>query len=171
MKSIFPLALLLLLPTFVSAEDLPARKPGLWTFTITSDAPGSKPYEMKQCIDSSTDAKMMQASGAMAQKSGAKCTKKDMHKSGNKYTGGSECIFNGTKVTVDVSFSGDFSKEYSGQTDTVFDPPIMGNAKRHTDVTAKWIGACEADQVPGDMIMPNGIKVNVNSLPEQAPPQ
>ena len=26
---------------------------------------------------------------------------------------------------------------------------------------AKWLGACKADQKPGDMIMGNGMKVNI----------
>jgi hypothetical protein len=31
-------------------------------------------------------------------------------------------------------------------------------------IAAKWLGACHADQKPGDMIMPGGIKMNLRDL-------
>ena len=35
-----------------------------------------------------------------------------------------------------------------------------------TDMTveAKWLGACKADQKPGDMIMGNGMKMNIKDM-------
>ena len=41
-------------------------------------------------------------------------------------------------------------------------PP--GGAMQMT-IGAKWLGACAADQKPGDMIMGNGTKVNVFEMP------
>ena len=32
-------------------------------------------------------------------------------------------------------------------------------------MNAKWLGPCAADQKPGDMIMPNGMKLNIQNLP------
>jgi hypothetical protein len=29
-------------------------------------------------------------------------------------------------------------------------------------VESKWLGACKADQKPGDIIMANGMKMNIN---------
>jgi len=31
-------------------------------------------------------------------------------------------------------------------------------------IEAKWLGACKADQKPGDMIMGNGMKMNINEM-------
>ncbi len=31
-------------------------------------------------------------------------------------------------------------------------------------LSAKWLGPCTADQKPGDMIMPNGMKMNIQSM-------
>jgi hypothetical protein len=31
-------------------------------------------------------------------------------------------------------------------------------------VAAKWLGPCHADQKPGDMIMPGGVKMNLRDL-------
>jgi hypothetical protein len=37
-------------------------------------------------------------------------------------------------------------------------------------VEAKWLGACTADQKPGDMIMGNGMKMNINDMAKGAVP-
>ena len=29
---------------------------------------------------------------------------------------------------------------------------------------AKWLGACKADQKPGDIVMPGGMKMNVKDM-------
>jgi len=34
-------------------------------------------------------------------------------------------------------------------------------------IQARWVGPCKADQKPGDMILPNGMKINVNDRPKQ----
>jgi hypothetical protein len=33
-------------------------------------------------------------------------------------------------------------------------------------LTARWLGPCAADQKPGDMIMPNGTKMNILNMPK-----
>ena len=33
-----------------------------------------------------------------------------------------------------------------------------------TTVEAKWVGACKADQKPGDIVMPGGMKMNILEL-------
>ena len=33
-----------------------------------------------------------------------------------------------------------------------------------TTVEAKWLGACKADQKPGDIMMPGGMKMNIKDM-------
>ena len=33
-----------------------------------------------------------------------------------------------------------------------------------TTIEAKWLGACKADQKPGDIMMPGGMKMNILEL-------
>ena len=33
-----------------------------------------------------------------------------------------------------------------------------------TTIQAKWLSACKADQKPGDILMPGGIKMNISDL-------
>ena len=37
-------------------------------------------------------------------------------------------------------------------------------------IEAKWTGPCKSDQKPGDVIMPNGMKMNVGDLQKGMPP-
>jgi hypothetical protein len=43
----------------------------------------------------------------------------------------------------------------------------MGKGENLTLIDAKWIGPCQSDQKPGDMIMPNGMKINIHEMQEQ----
>ena len=36
-------------------------------------------------------------------------------------------------------------------------------------VAAKWLGPCEADQKPGDLILPNGMKMNLRDMGKNLP--
>ena len=33
-----------------------------------------------------------------------------------------------------------------------------------TTIEAKWLGACKADQKPGDIVMPGGMKMNIKDM-------
>lgn len=37
-------------------------------------------------------------------------------------------------------------------------------------MAAKWIGPCTADQKPGDMIMANGMKINITNAQKLGAP-
>ena len=44
-------------------------------------------------------------------------------------------------------------------------PAIPGMpAERTITIDAKWVGACKADQKPGDIMMPGGMKMNIKDM-------
>jgi hypothetical protein len=43
----------------------------------------------------------------------------------------------------------------------------MGRKDGLTIIEARWTGPCKADQKPGDMIMPNGMKINIKQISRQ----
>jgi hypothetical protein len=43
-------------------------------------------------------------------------------------------------------------------------------AETSMTIEAKWAGPCKADQKPGDIIMANGMKMNVTDIPARAMP-
>jgi hypothetical protein len=137
------------------AAELPNRKAGLWE--ITTDA-GKQAMKIQQCIDAATDHAMQARGGAAPQ---GDCSKRDVQKSGNTTTIDSVCTFGGKTRTSHVVITGSFDSEYSM---TVTGQTEGQPAGRTVTLSAKWLGPCAADQRPGDMIMPNGMKMNIQNM-------
>ena len=150
----FGFALLLVLAGAApaSAAELPARKAGLWEMktTVTS----GQVISMQQCVDAKSDEAMQANSAANAQHD---CSKRDVQKSGNTITIDSVCTMAGKSRTAHTVITGSFD---SGYTMAVTSQAESAPARTIT-IEAKWLGPCAADQKPGDMIMPNGTKMNV----------
>ena len=164
MRSILVM-ILVLTPAVTLAIDPPARKPGLWE--IKMEHKGARGGQIvKQCIDAETDAKMLQMSGAMGENIGMVCSKKDIRKEGAKYIAESDCAMGGTRTVTKTIISGDFNSTYNADTTVTHEPPRMGNAVTKMVQTAKWAGPCAAGQKPGDIIMPNGMKINMAEMEE-----
>ena len=70
----------------------------------------------------------------------------------------------GKTVTSHTAINGSFDSEYTMNiTSQKADAP---GGQSTIMMTAKWLGPCAADQQPGDMIMPNGMKMNILNLPK-----
>ena len=41
---------------------------------------------------------------------------------------------------------------------------MMGIKEAVTKIKAKWLGACEAGMKAGDMLMPGGMKMNIDQM-------
>jgi hypothetical protein len=136
------------------AVDMPSRKPGLWEIS-TSFGNGSVPGQvMRQCVDAATD-QMMQ-SRASGQR---ECSKRDVQRSGDSVTIDSTCTIGGKTLASHAVIVGSFDSAYTMTvTSQSADTPGAG---RTMTMAAKWLGPCTADQRPGDMIMANGMKINI----------
>lgn len=147
----------LVFATSASAAELPARKAGLWE--ITSSASG-RSMKMQQCIDASTDQAMQGHGGAAA---ASDCSKRDVQKSGSTMTVDSVCTVAGKAVTSHIVVNGSFDSEY---TMNITSQGAARGGQSGVTLTARWLGPCAADQKPGDMIMPNGTKMNILNMPK-----
>ena len=78
------------------------------------------------------------------------------------------CTTTGKTLTSHGAVTGSFDRAYTMIVTTQGDG-IPGGTRTMT-VTAKWLGPCAADQKPGDMIMPNGTKLNILDLPKRGVP-
>lgn len=153
----------LLIPVSAGAEDFPKRKPGLWE--IRTSIPGHGPAQtMKQCIDAASDAKLAQMGKSMGKNMGAQCAKNEFRKEDGKFISESDCTAGGTRMISKSVFSGDFNSRYTSETTTRYDPPMMGTKEQKMTLSARWVGPCEAGQKPGDVILPSGMKMNINSM-------
>jgi Protein of unknown function (DUF3617) len=150
------------------ALDLPQRKAGLWelkmSFQGRRDLPGRA---MRQCVDAQTD-KLMNSGfggGAAAQS----CTQRKVSPSPGGFTVDSVCAFNGATTTTHAVIAGDFNSAYTVQATSTRSggrpmPGMPAGGTSHMSLSAKWLGACPAGTRPGDIMMGNGMKMNVLDL-------
>jgi len=146
-----------------SALDLPKRKSGLWDIRI-SRAGNHPPQTIQMCIDQKTDNMAQQMGESVARQA---CSKQQIRREGNKILGDSVCKIGETTATSHTVFSGEFDRAYHGEIRTKYSPALMGKSESVTLIDAKWTGPCQPDQKPGDMIMPNGMKINIHEMQQQ----
>jgi Protein of unknown function (DUF3617) len=163
-----PLALLwmgmacgLFFPTPASAAELPARKPGLWEVKTAIEG-NPRGLTVQQCIDEATDQMLQSSAGPF---SAPACPDREVKKSDASMTIDSRCTLGGKPASAHAVVSGSFDSAY---TMTVTAAGGELPAVKMT-IEGKWLGACAADQKPGDVMMPGGVKVNVPELQKRAP--
>ena len=156
------LLLALLVATPALAQEMPARKAGLWQMTMTFEGRGAPPQTMQQCIDAATDKSMQDMSAGMR---GQSCSRREMKKVGDTIVFDSVCSTGAGTATSHGVVSGDFNSAYTVKINSKREggPPNMP-AETNMSIAAKWLGACKADQKPGDIIMANGMKMNVTDM-------
>ena len=114
---------------------------------------------IQHCIDQNSDNLMQQG----ADKTKQQCSVMDINQSGNKITVHSVCKMDTTTTTMDAVFTGAFESAYRADIKTRFNPRLHGMAESKMTIEAKWLGACQPGQKPGDVVMPGGGTVNLGS--------
>ena len=157
------LCLLALLPiSAAGAVDLPVRKAGLWEMKVLRAGSPSPEMTMQQCTDESTDKDMSTAMSPMAKEM---CSKQDIQKTSAGYVTDSVCGVAGMSIKSHAEITGDFNSAYTVKSASHSEGGPAGAARDSTTtVEAKWLGACKADQKPGDIMMPGGMKMNVKDM-------
>ncbi|OUM04284.1 DUF3617 domain-containing protein [Variovorax sp. JS1663] len=153
----------LLLAGAAWALDYPARKPGLWEMTIQGDSGAKMPVmSTQQCIDAATDKAMREMGDGAQQQT---CSKQDMRNEGGRIVIESVCRIGTSTATTRAVVTGDFSTGYRMESRSAYSPPMMGRSEGTAVIEAKWVGPCKAGQKPGDMVLPNGMKMNLLDMP------
>ena len=145
-----------------SAADMPKRKSGLWDVKVTHVGTASAPADaqsMQMCVDTKTDNALHQSAAAGGKQS---CTRQDVRQEGNRTVVDSVCKFGESTATTRAVFTGSFDSAYTVDIKTTYNPPFMGSKEGNTAMEARWVGPCKADQKPGDVILGNGMKINMN---------
>jgi Protein of unknown function (DUF3617) len=157
------------------ADDYPPRKPGLWEISVQPQgAPANRQMgAMQQCTDAATEKMMRDMSTGPGKRD---CSKQDVRHEGGKLVVDSICKINGasgpiTTATTHSVITGDFNTAYRMESRSTYDPPMMGRSEGAITMDAKWLGPCLAGQKPGDMMMPNGMKMNVFEMGAAPPPK
>ena len=143
------------------ALDFPARKPGLWEIR-TGDGSGGKDaaagHTMQQCIDAASDKALRDMGQGMGKDL---CSKQELSSDGGKLVMDSVCKIGTTTATSHAVMTGDFSSTYRMESKSTYSPPLMGRTEGTSVMEAKWVGPCKPGQKPGDMVMSNGMTMNV----------
>jgi hypothetical protein len=144
------------------AVELPVRKAGLWEMKMLRTGGPVPEMTMQHCTDETTD-KAMSSSFSPASKE--LCPKNDILKTATGYVSDSVCNVAGVTMTSHSEITGDFNSAYTVKTTSQRQggPPGMPRDST-TTIEAKWLGACKADQKPGDIMMPGGARMNIKDM-------
>ena len=137
------------------ADDLPVRKAGLWEMKILKTGAGLPDMTMQHCTNEAIDKDMSNTVSPMAKQV---CSKQDVQKTATGFVADSVCTVAGVSMTSHSETTGDFNSAYTVKLTTHHDAVSLDIAMT---IEAKWLGACKADQKPGDIAMPGGYKMNI----------
>jgi hypothetical protein len=153
---------LTLLPvTGARAVELPIRKAGLWEMKMVRTGGSVPDMTMQHCTDASTD-KQMSTSFSPGKET---CARQDIQKTASGYVSDTVCSVAGMTITSHAEITGDFNSAYTVKSTSRTEGAPSGVPRESaTTIEAKWLGACKADQRPGDIVMPGGVKMNILDL-------
>ncbi|MCC6775526.1 MAG: hypothetical protein IT537_02655 [Hyphomicrobiales bacterium] len=160
------LALTLVATAPVVALELPTRKAGLWELKMSFEGRNMPPQVTQHCIDAESD-KLMSAIGNNMPKD--TCRKQETKKVGNTFVIDAVCKVGTGTTTSQSVISGDFNSAYTVKVSSKREggaqiPGLPADGTSNMTLEAKWTGPCKADQKGGDMIMSNGMKMNIRDL-------
>ena len=135
------------------AQEVPKQRVGLWRSDMVM---AGQAISAKSCGDAASAARMSIFSSSIRRSD--KCQQLQLsHNPDGSWTSVSRCeIRPGAPETSRADVSGDFN---SRLTMTMRSPPT---APPEMTMTMTWIGACEAGMRGGDVVMPNGAKMNMD---------
>lgn len=116
---------------------------------------------MHMCIDQNADQQWMQMGNSTLKDA---CSKQDYKVEKDRITVNSVCKVGQSVATSRSVFTGKYDSAYRVESQSTYDPPMMGRKESKTVIDAKWVGTCKAGQRPGDMIMSNGMTMNINDM-------
>jgi Protein of unknown function (DUF3617) len=150
------------------AADELSRKPGLWEVkTSIADAPVRV---VRQCIDAETDQMLQSVAGPF---NPAACASRDVQRAADTTTIDFKCTVAGKPATAHSVVTGSLDSVYTMTVTAQSDGIPKGKMVMTMD--GKWLGACAADQKAGDVILSNGVKINILEIQKRsnspAPPQ
>jgi hypothetical protein len=154
-------ALLCGAPAF-AGEEL-SRKPGLWEVKTSIDNANAPARVVQQCIDASTDAMLQSVAGPF---NAAACERSDAQHAADATTIDFKCNVAGKAATAHTVVSGSLDSAYT-MTVTAQSERIP-NGRMVMMMNGKWLGSCTADQKPGDVVLANGVKINIPEMQKRS---
>jgi hypothetical protein len=153
-------------PPAPKTSPLPARKGGLWEVTVRSDdlvlkrkgQATPRPQTVRQCT--SAEAEPVMLTSLMPGQADCHSLKVRRRGKGGGYDITSTCYVHDNRLDAQMELRGDLQSAYSGSFSVTYPRTPMNNTGRML-FEGRWLGACQPGQRPGDMVLPNGVTVNV----------
>lgn len=147
---------------------LPTRKDGLWEVLVRNDdlvlkragQATPRPVTVRQCTSAAAEPVML-----MSIVPGQEDCHERKVRRRNKglevgYDISTVCYVHDNRVETQMQVLGDLQSAYRGSFEAKFPKTPLHNTGRMV-FEARWLGACSAGQRAGDMLLPNGVTVNV----------
>lgn len=119
---------------------LPALRPGLWRTTlIEADMPDAEKEPEDRCVgkgESLIDAFGMQQT--------AQCSKRTIHKAGNRYIVDASCSNKDVAMTLQANLGGDFANSVDGDLTLGLGLPGQSIPTKRYRYESRYVGACTA---------------------------
>lgn len=149
----------LVFSTSVHAKDVVWRNPGLWEVALWKVGDDeSRAVKVRQCSEAKVEPDIL-LSIVPGQE---RCAPLKSTRSARSRVLDTQCLVHNMIVKTRMTMSGDFVKAYSGSFKVQYLPEGPNTPKpASTRFRGVWLGTCEAGMKPGDMVLSNGITVNV----------
>ncbi|MFZ5484711.1 MAG: DUF3617 domain-containing protein [Pseudomonadota bacterium] len=153
----------LVFPGLGSANEGVWRKPGFWNVSLWDETRSvMRAVSVRQCTDVRTEPEVL-LSILPAQEN---CTALDVFSDGGKLIIRTRCKTHDTDVNGEMILTGDLQSAYHGEAMVSFKRGFASSVPgRKQFFKAQWLGACPVGMIPGEMLLSNGIKVNVLKMP------
>ena len=151
-----------------ASTPLPARKAGLWEVTVRSDdlvlprrgQSKPRPQTVRMCTNAAAEPVMLFAIVPGQERCKEVAARPRSTSVGGGWEIRSVCFVHDNRVEADMQLTGDLRSEYQGAYSVKYQSTPLENTGRML-FEGRWLGSCQPGQRPGDMVLPNGVTVNV----------
>ena len=152
----------------VRKSSLPARKSGLWEVTVRSDdlvlrrqgQAQQRPQTVQMCTSAEAEPVMLFAVVPGQTDCHEVRVTRRARNAGGGYDISTVCYVHDNRVDAHMDLRGDLESAYSGSYSVKYTRTPLQNTGRMV-FEGRWMGACKPGQRAGDMVLPNGVTVNV----------
>ena len=145
------------------ADEALSRKPGLWEVKASIENSNAPARTVRQCIDAATDQMLQSSAGPI---SPAACAQHSVQRAADQIVQDFSCVVAGAPATAHSVVNGSLDSAYT-MTVTAQGGAVP-DGKMTMTMEGKWLGPCTADLKPGDIIVNNGIKINIPDIQKRA---
>lgn len=151
-----------------AAAPWPARQAGLWEVTVRSDdlvlqrqgQARPRPQTVRMCTSAAAEPVMLLAIVPGQENCREAQARRRHAKEGGGWDIHTVCFVHDNRVEAQMQLTGDLQSAYRGAYSVTFRDTPLNNTGRML-FEGRRLGACQPGQRPGDMVLPNGVTVNV----------